>query len=66
MRRAAISVPANIAEGFKKRGVSDKTRFLNVAQGSLEECRYHLILIEDLWDTGPRQIWRFFWKKSPS
>ena len=48
MRRAAISIPANIAEGFKKRGVSDKTRFLNIAEGSLEECRYYLILIEDL------------------
>ena len=43
MRRAAISIPANIAEGFKKRGVRDKTRFLNIAQGSLEECRYYLI-----------------------
>jgi len=41
MRRAAISIPANIAEGFKKRGTSDKTRFLNIAQGSLEECRYY-------------------------
>ena len=39
MRRAAISIPANIAEGFKKRGPSDKMRFLNVAQGSLEELR---------------------------
>jgi four helix bundle protein len=48
MRRAAISIPANIAEGFKKRGASDKTRFLNIAQGSLEECRYYLILTEDL------------------
>ena len=48
IRRAAISVPANIAEGFRKRGVSDKTRFLNVAQGSLEECRYYLILTQDL------------------
>ena len=48
MRRAAISVAANIAEGFKKRGLSDKTRFLNVAQGSLEECRYYLILVQDL------------------
>jgi four helix bundle protein len=47
-RRAAISIPANIAEGFRKRGLSDKTRFLNVAQGSLEECRYYLILIQDL------------------
>jgi four helix bundle protein len=48
MRRASISVPANIAEGFKKRGFSDKIRFLNIAQGSLEECRYYLILIQDL------------------
>jgi four helix bundle protein len=48
MRRAAISIPANIAEGFKKRGLNDKIRFLNFAQGSLEECRYYLILIEDL------------------
>src|SRR6476660_2203344 len=48
MRRAAISIPANIAEGFKKRGISDKTRFLNVAQGSLEESRYYLILTQDL------------------
>ena len=48
MRRAAISIPANIAEGFKKRGVSDKTRFLNIAQGSLEECRYYLLLTVDL------------------
>ena len=48
IRRAAISIPANIAEGFRKRGMSDKTRFFNVAQGSLEECRYYLILTQDL------------------
>ena len=47
-RRAAVSVPANIAEGFRKRGRSDKGRFMNTAQGSLEECRYYLILAEDL------------------
>ena len=47
-RRAAISVPANIAEGFKKKGKADKARFLNIAQGSLEECRYYLILSKDL------------------
>jgi four helix bundle protein len=46
--RAAISVPANIAESFKKRGKPDKVRFLNIAEGSLEECRYYLILTEDL------------------
>ena len=48
LRRAAISVPANIAEGFKKKGRLDKVRFMNIAQGSLEECRYYLILSHDL------------------
>jgi four helix bundle protein len=48
LRRAAISVPANFAEGFKKRGLADKIRFYNIAQGSLEECRYYLILARDL------------------
>ena len=47
-RRAAVSVAANIAEGFKKRGNSDKLRFYNIAQGSLEESRYYLILAKDL------------------
>lgn len=47
-RRAAVSVPANIAEGFRKRGNADKMRFLNIAQGSLEESRYYLILVRDL------------------
>ena len=47
-RRAAISVPANIAEGFRKAGRPDKVRFMNIAQGSLEECRYYLILAHDL------------------
>jgi four helix bundle protein len=47
-RRAAVSVPANIAEGFKKTGVADKKRFMNIAQGSLEESRYYLILSRDL------------------
>ena len=43
-----MSVPANIAEGFKKTGRADKARFMNIAQGSLEECRYYLILAADL------------------
>lgn len=46
-RRAAISIPANIAEGFKKKGKPDKARYMNIAQGSVEECRYYLILTKD-------------------
>ena len=48
LRRAAVSIPANIVEGFRKTGKADKLRFLNVAQGSLEESRYYLILAQDL------------------
>lgn len=48
LRRAAVSIPANIAEGFKKKGPRDKVRFLNIAQGSIEESRYYLILASDL------------------
>lgn len=47
-RRAAVSVPANIAEGFIKRTNTEKKRFLNIAQGSLEEARYYLLLAKDL------------------
>jgi four helix bundle protein len=48
IRRAAVSVAANIAEGFSKRGKSDKARYLNITQGSLEEVHYYLILGTDL------------------
>jgi four helix bundle protein len=48
LRRAAVSIPANIAEGFGKRSRTDKVRYLNIAQGSLEEARYYLILARDL------------------
>lgn len=47
-RRAAVSVEANIAEGYKKISRADKLRFFNIAQGSLEECRDYHILSRDL------------------
>jgi len=43
-----VSVAANIVEGFRKRGRADKVRFMNTAEGSIEECRYYLILAQDL------------------
>ena len=48
IRRCAASVAANIAEGFGKMGRGEKARFMNIAEGSLEESRYYLILAQDL------------------
>ena len=47
-RRAAVSIAANIAEGYVKKSPSDKIRFFNISMGSLEECSYYIILSKDL------------------
>lgn len=48
IRRSSVSVAANIVEGYTKKSKADKLRFFNIAQGSLEETNYFLILIKDL------------------
>ena len=47
-QRAAVSIVANIAEGYRKLSKADKLRFMNIAQGSLEECRCYVMLSKDL------------------
>ena len=47
-RRAAVSIAANIAEGYVKKSPADKVRFFNISLGSLEECSYYIILSKDL------------------
>ena len=47
-RRAAVSIGANIAEGYKKLSKADKLRFLNIAEGSMAECMNYIILSKDL------------------
>ncbi len=47
-RRAAVSIAANIAEGYKKKDYKNKINFLNISHSSLEECRYSIILSKDL------------------
>ena len=55
IRRAAVSVPTNIAEGTKRRGKQDYARFLNIAEGSLSETEYLLMLSSELGYLQPRE-----------
>ena len=48
LRRAAVSIAANFAEGFRKASKPDKLRFYGISLSSLEECRYYLRLAKDL------------------
>lgn len=48
IRRAAVSISANIAEGYKKKSKPSKLNFLNISEGSLEEVKYYIILSKDL------------------
>ena len=48
MKRAAVSVPSNIAEGQARQGVSEFRRFLSIANGSLAELDTQRIISEEL------------------
>ena len=44
IRKSSASIPANIAEGYGRRNSGDYARFLNIAQGSINELKTHLLL----------------------
>ena len=54
-RRAASSVPANIAEGCGRTGDAELARFMRIAAGSATELEYHLLLARDLEFLAPKQ-----------
>jgi four helix bundle protein len=56
LRRAAVSVPTNIAEGSKREGHQDFARFLNIAEGSLVEAEYLIVLSRDLDYLSPPSV----------
>ena len=59
-RRAAVSIEANIAEGYKKLSKADKLRFMNISQGSVEECRDYILLSRDLQYINEQQIFELY------
>ena len=58
-RRAGVSIPSNIAEGFRRNGKNDSLHFYNMAQGSLEELRYQVLLAKDLKYISAQQYEKF-------
>ena len=48
LRRASVSVTSNLVEGFKRQTIKDKLHFYNMAEGSLEELKYQIVLSHDL------------------
>jgi len=55
LQRAAVSVPANIAEGFERRGDAEFARFLTIAKGSAGELQTHLLIAQRL-EYLPKQM----------
>ncbi len=60
VRRAAASVPANIAQGFGRRTTREFLRSLQIAAGEMEETRYFLMLSRDLGYISPADASRAF------
>ncbi len=59
IRRSAVSVPANIAEGFSRAGAKEKAQFYQISLGSLTETLSHLHIALDLWYIKERELLDF-------
>jgi len=56
LRRAAISITSNLAEGFGRRGIKEKIRFYMIALGSLREAQNQLLIAKDLGYITPEEF----------
>lgn len=56
IRRSAVSILANIAEGYGRRYTTEYVRFINIAQGSINELETHLILSQRVGITNKKDI----------
>ncbi len=61
-RRASVSIPANIAEGWGREGEAELRRFLRIGLGSASELEYHLLLARDLSVLISRRVQENHWK----
>lgn len=48
IRRAVVSIASNIVEGFQRNSIKESLRFYNIADASLEEVKYQLLIAKDL------------------
>jgi four helix bundle protein len=74
VRRAALSVPTNIVEGYSRKGDKELSRFINISLGSLAETKYLLYFshrlgylkdedyddLRDSYDKLGKLLWRFY------
>ncbi len=56
MRRAAVSIPSNIAEGAARKGGKESAQFFNIARGSISELDTQIILCTELKLLGPSAV----------
>lgn len=56
MRRAAVSITSNIAEGFRRKTVKDKIHFYIISHGSLAELQNQMLIARDLGYLGSKNF----------